>query len=98
MKSKQKVAIYHRTNNSNNKASLTEALTNTIGLEPLIFTDFNTGVTIGPALNSLLNHVRSNKVDIIITDCLSRFSRKRSVVDSLLQEFKKYNVQVVLSN
>lgn len=98
MKTKKRVAIYYRTSLSNNTASYKEAHAKASGLEPLIFTDFNNGVTNRPALDSLLNHVRSNKVDIIITDSLSRFSRKRSEVSALLREFEKYNVQVVISN
>ncbi|MFD5705773.1 recombinase family protein [Bacillus subtilis] len=47
-------------------------------LEPIIFLDIDSGVEQRQSLNHLLNQVRNQKVDIIITHSLSRFSRKTS--------------------
>lgn len=100
MKSTQRVAIYNRTNNAKNTAlfSHLEAYAKERGLDPITFTDVKNGVEQGQSLKELLNLVRNNKVDIIITHSLSRFSRKASEVTAILSEFKKYNVQVVILN
>lgn len=100
MKSKQRVAIYNRTNHVNNTAALSylEAYAKERGLDPIAFTDIKNGVGQGQALKDLLNLVRRNKIDIIITHSLSRFSREVSEVTAILNEVKKYNVQVVVLN
>lgn len=100
MKKQPRVAIYYRTNHFNNKASLFHlvACAKKNGLEPIIFLDIDSGVGHRSSLNNLLNHVRSQKVDIIITHSLSRFSPKTSEVSDILSEFKKYNVKLIIPN
>lgn len=99
MKSKQRVAIYNRANQEKNAAvSLyqLETYDNERGLDHITFTDVRN--SLGQALEELLQLVRRNKVDIIITHSLSRFSRKPSELTAILSELEKYNVQVVTLN
>lgn len=98
MKTQPRVAIYYRINHSGNLAPLhdLEAYAKENGLEPTIYLDIDSGVGERPALTDLLNLVRSQKVDIIITHSLSRFSRKTSEVTAIFNELEKYNVKLVI--
>ncbi|MCF2647415.1 recombinase family protein [Niallia circulans] len=100
MKKQPRVAIYHHANHSNNTALLHHlvAYAQKGNLEPTIFLDIASGVGKRPALEDLLNHVRSQKVDIIIIHSLSRFSRNSSEVTAILDEFRKYNVKLSVPN
>ncbi|MED0773814.1 recombinase family protein [Bacillus siamensis] len=98
MKKQPRVGIYFRTNHLNNMATLhhLEVYAKERELEPIIFLDIDSGVEQRQSLNHLLNQVRNQKVDIIITYSLSRFSRKTSEVSSILCEFKKFNARLIL--
>lgn len=100
MKKQPRVAIYYRTNHLNNMATLhhLEVFAKERGLEPIIFLDIDSGVVQRQSLNHLLNQVRNQKVDIIITHSLSRFSRKISEVAAILSEFEKFNAKLILSS
>lgn len=100
MKKQPRVAIYYRTNHLNNMAPLhhLEVYAKERELEPILFLDIASGVRHRPALHDLLNYVRNQKVDIIITHSLSRFSRKASEVATILSELANYNVKLVIPN
>ncbi|WP_400245939.1 recombinase family protein [Niallia sp. JL1B1071] len=68
------------------------------GLEPIIFLDIDSGVGQRQSLNHLLNQVRNQKVDIIITHSLSCFSRKTGELAAVVSELEKYNVKLVIPN
>lgn len=95
-KTKLRVAVYYRTNHPDNMKPLNSM--NNLSDNTLVFIDYASGVKIRPALNKLLNLVQNKKLDVIITDSLTRFSRKNEVLEFILYEFQKYNVKIVLDN
>jgi DNA invertase Pin-like site-specific DNA recombinase len=99
MKKQPRVAIYYRTNHFNNTSlQHLEAFAKKYESEPILFLDIASGVRHQLALHELLFHVRSQKVDVIITHSLPRFSRKASEVAAILSEFEKYNVKLIIPN
>jgi DNA invertase Pin-like site-specific DNA recombinase len=99
-KSQPRVAIYYRTNHFNHMAPLQnlEAYARENGLDPIIYTDLASGVDYRPALNNLLKMVRSKKIDMIIVESITRFSRNPYELAAILSVFKKFNVKVILPN
>lgn len=100
MKKQPRVAIYYRTNHSNNIAPLhyLEAYAKERELEPILFLDIDSGVGQRQSLHHLLNKVRGQKVDIIIAPSLSRLSRNTSEVTAILIEIANYNAKLVIHN
>jgi len=86
-KTKLRVAIYYRTNHPNNMKLFINSVSN-LSDNTLVFIDYASGVENRPALNKLLNLVQNKKIDVIITDSLTRFSRKTRSWNSFYTKFK----------
>lgn len=93
------VAIYYRTNHLINMEPLQNLVANAKenGLNPIILADLASDVEYRPALNMLLKMVRSNKINMIIIESITRFSRNKNELAAILEELKKYNVKIISS-
>ncbi|MFC1956730.1 recombinase family protein [Chloroflexota bacterium] len=57
------------------------------------FSEAYSGLTLDrPSLNELMDHVKDDSIDIIVTYCLDRLSRDPTHGVILMQEFEKHNV------
>lgn len=100
-KTQRKVYMYYRTNHPTTMEAVMnlEKKARQLGYSPsIVFVDQVNGVVTKPALTHLLTLVRNNKVDVLVTDSQTRFSRNIVEANFIYRILREHKVQVIFLN